>query len=94
MDEASTFFEQGSLGYSVTNEAGKLDGIELRCLNWKVEPLQVTKAQSSFFDNHQQFPPGSAELDCALLMRAIEHEWYVRKPFDAAESGGEPSQTS
>jgi Uncharacterized conserved protein (COG2071) len=85
LEEVSTFFEQGSLGYSTTREAGRLDSLELRCFNWKVEPLQVTKAESSFFDDQQRFPPGSAELDCALLMRAIRHEWYVREPFQTAE---------
>src|SRR5260221_5615617 len=86
LEEASAFFEQGSLGYSVTNQAGKLDSLELRCRNWKVEPLQVAKAPSSFFDDHQRFPSGTAELDFALLIRAIRHEWYVREPFSAAES--------
>jgi Uncharacterized conserved protein (COG2071) len=86
LEEASTYFEQGSLGYSVTREVGRLDSLELRCLNWKVEPLQVTKVESSFFDDQQRFPPGSAELDCALLMRGIHHEWYVRKPFHSTEN--------
>ena len=88
LEEASAFFEQGSLGYSVTNQVGKLDSLELRCRNWKVEPLQVTKAQSSFFDDPKRFPYGSAELDCALLMRAIRHEWYVREPFYSTGSEG------
>ena len=88
LEEASAFFEHGSLGYSVTHKAGKLDSLELRCRNWKVEPLQVTKAQSSFFDDQERFPPGSAELDCALLMRAIRHEWYVREPFYSTGSEG------
>jgi hypothetical protein len=30
LETASRFFEPGSLGYSVTNETGRLDGIELR----------------------------------------------------------------
>lgn len=86
LEEASAFFEHGSLGYSVTNTAGKLDSLELRCKNWKVEPLQVAKAQSSFFDDQERFPPGSAKLDCALLMRAIRHEWHVREPFSSTGS--------
>lgn len=81
LEEISRFFEQGSLGYSPTREAGKLDSLELNCFNWKVEPLNVTKVQSSFFEDSQRFPPGSAELDNALLMRAIRHEWYVREPI-------------
>lgn len=86
LEEASAFFEKGLPGYSVMNQAGKLDNLELRCRNWKVEPLQVMKAQSSFFDDPGRFPAGSAELDCALLMRAISHLWYVREPFYSTES--------
>jgi Uncharacterized conserved protein (COG2071) len=81
LEEASAFFEHGVLGYSVTNQPGKLDSLELRCKNWRVEPLQMTMVQSSFFDDRSRFPSGSAELDCGLLMRAVRHEWYVREPF-------------
>lgn len=86
LEEASAFFEHGALGYSDTNQPGILDTLELRCKRWRVEPLQVTRVQSTFFDDQKRFPPGSAELDCALLMRAIPHEWYVREPFSLLES--------
>jgi len=52
--------------------------MELHSLNWTVSPLVIEEAQSCFFDDEQRFPPGSAELDCALLMRGIEHEWHSR----------------
>lgn len=90
VEEASAFFEHGSLGYSVTHQAGKLESLELHCRNWKVEPLQVTRAQSSFFDDPKRFPSDSAALDCALLMRSICHEWAVREPFYSTGSAGEP----
>jgi hypothetical protein len=86
LEEASAFFEHGVLGYSVTNQPGKLDTLELRCKNWKVEPLQMTTVRSSYFDDHKCFPVGSAELDCGLLMRGVRHEWYVREPFSTTES--------
>jgi hypothetical protein len=86
LEEASAFFEHGLLGYSVTNRPGKLDVLELRCRNWRIEPLQVTEAQSNFFDDPKRFPAGAAELDCALVMRAIRHQWYVRQPFSSANS--------
>lgn len=76
LETASRFFETGSLGYSVTSEAGRLDGIELRTKGWQVEPLQVKKVHSSYFSDVTQFPPGSVEFDCALVMRNLEHEWY------------------
>lgn len=74
--EASRFFERGSLGYSVTTKSGQFDGLELRSFNWQVRPLNVTKVESSFFENQELFPPGSVVLDCALLMQGIEHEWH------------------
>ena len=86
LEEASAFFEPGSHGYSVAKDVGKLDSLELRCSNCKVEPLQVTRAESNFFDDPQRFPPGSAELDGALLMRAIRHEWYAGEPFRSTDS--------
>lgn len=73
---ASAFFEAGSHGFSPGREAGKLDGLELRTLRWDVEPLAVERAQSSYFDDPERFPRGTATFDCALLMRKIEHEWH------------------
>jgi hypothetical protein len=74
--EASAFFERGSVGYSATAKPGEFDGLELRSFGWRVEPLAVDRAESSFFEDRTLFPVGSAELDCALLMRGIEHEWH------------------
>lgn len=81
VEEASEFFEPGARGYSVTRQADKLDTLELHCSNWKMEPLQLISARSSFFEDSDRFPPGAAELDSALLMRGIRHEWHVRAPF-------------
>ncbi len=76
LPEASSFFEPGSLGYSVTSEAGRLDGIELRTHGWRVEPLQVDEVHSSYFADETRFPKGSVEFDCALVMRNLGHEWH------------------
>jgi hypothetical protein len=81
--EASAFFERGSLGYSVTARPGRFDGLELRSFSWHVSPLAVERAESSFFEDRTLFPPGSAEFDCALLMRGIDHEWHGREPLTA-----------
>lgn len=75
VDEASAFFEKGSLGYSATAGGRKLDGIVLRTHTWRVEPLQVDAVTSSYFADESLFPRGSATFDCALIMRNIEHEW-------------------
>lgn len=78
LEEASSFFAAGSLGFSPTASAGRYQGLELRCQSWQVSPLAVESVRSSLFDDRRLFPAGSAELDCALLMRGIEHEWHTR----------------
>jgi uncharacterized protein YqjF (DUF2071 family) len=78
LGEASAFFQAGSLGYSATPDASRFQGLELRCRQWQVEPLDVEEVHSSFFDDESLFPQGSIEFDCALLMRDIEHEWHGR----------------
>jgi uncharacterized protein YqjF (DUF2071 family) len=81
LNEASNFFEPGSLGYSATREQNRLDGIRLRTKTWRVEPLEVEHVQSSYFADEIAFPKGSVSFDCALLMRDIEHEWLSVPDF-------------
>lgn len=78
LQEASAFFEAGSLGYSATSRPEEYDGLELHSFNWHVEPLAVERIESTFFENSQVFPKGSLKFDCALLMRGIQHEWHER----------------
>jgi hypothetical protein len=84
VEEASSFFQAGSLGYSATPDPSRFQGLELRCLNWRVEPLEVEEVRSSFFEDRSLFPKGSIEFDCALLMRGIEHEWHGKSDLCCA----------
>jgi hypothetical protein len=79
--EASEFFETGSLGYSVTNDANRLDGLRLQTKEWRVEPLGIEQVYSSYFADELKFPKGSAEFDHALIMRNIAHEWHTASDF-------------
>ena len=72
---ASGFFEPGSVGFSVTGDTRRLDGLKLKTKNWSIAPLAVEHVFSSWFANEENFPKGSVEFDCALIMRDIEHEW-------------------
>jgi hypothetical protein len=74
IDNASCFFEAGSVGYSPNGN--KYDGLRLDTASWKVEPLQVTSVHSSFFENEGIFPKGSVRFDNALLMTKLKHEWH------------------
>jgi uncharacterized protein YqjF (DUF2071 family) len=76
LTEASAFFEQGSIGYSVTREPERLDGLELRTTQWQVEPLKISNIYSSYFANKAKFPEGTIDFDHALIMRNVEHEWH------------------
>lgn len=76
LPEASSFFEGGSVGYSVTRDPGRLDGLKLQTAEWRVEPLDVSDLYSSYFSNETKFPKGTVEFDHALIMRNIEHEWH------------------
>jgi len=80
LEEASAFFEGGSVGYSDTR-AGVLDGIELRTARWAISPLEVREVSSSIFFDPARFPEGSLEFDSAFLMRHIDHEWHGREPI-------------
>ena len=74
--EASSFFEGGSLGYSVTADPNRLDGLALKTKQWHVEPLKLRTVYSSYFSDEERFPKGSVEFDHALIMRNVAHEWH------------------
>jgi hypothetical protein len=73
LENASDFFAKGELGYSPNKN--KYDGLRLKTYRWEVQPLEVKKVKSSFFENENVFPHGSVVFDNALLMTDIEHEW-------------------
>lgn len=76
LPDASSFFEGGSVGYSVTRDPGRLDGLKLETSQWRVEPLDVERIYSSYFSDETKFPKGTIEFDHALIMRNVEHEWH------------------
>jgi len=78
LDEASAFFQSGSVGYSPSGVQGHYQGLELRCRQWEATPLELSSVRSSLFDNEELFPRGSIELDCGLLMRGVTHAWHLQ----------------
>lgn len=75
LSEASCFFRQSPLGLSAARRPGTYDGVELCCESWRVEPLSIEHAESSFFANATVFPGAAVELDSALLMRDLPVTW-------------------
>ena len=74
--ETSAYFAGGSVGYSVTRDCCRLDGIQLETESWKVRPLTVEKVESTFFADESVFPAGSVTFDHALIMRDLPHQWH------------------
>jgi hypothetical protein len=75
LDEASDFFRRGCTGYSATTAGDHLDGMQLETDSWKVSACRIRHGASTFFDDPDRFPPGSATLDCALVMRDLPAHW-------------------
>ncbi len=81
LEDASAFFEAGSVGYSATRQSRRFDGLKLETSAWQVQPAVVTEAHSSFFEDPAAFPAGTAELDCALVMRGVPVVWEPLSPL-------------
>jgi hypothetical protein len=75
LERASAFFQRGSVGLSAGRDGQLLDRMELCTGSWRVEPVELRAARSTFFDDQVRFPRGSATLDCALLMREVPVTW-------------------
>ena len=76
LEQASQFFEKGSLGYSPRQGSDWHDGLALQCKTWTTQSLDIERVASSYFNDSKIFPEGSVAFDHALLMRHIEHEWH------------------
>ena len=73
--EASAFYHDGTVGWSICPGDDGMHGMQLSCDEWKMKPLLVERLESSFFQDHSVFPAGSVEFDSACLMRRIRHSW-------------------
>jgi hypothetical protein len=72
VEDASSFFEQGAVGFSPGHDPSKLEAVQLTTHAWRVEPCRIGHARSTFFD---RLPTGAAQLDCALVMRRVPVAW-------------------
>ena len=81
LESASAFFRDAPVGYSPRASGPDLDVLELCTEHWEIEPAQIVKASSCFFDDPARFPAGTAALDCALVMRKMRVTWIPRPPM-------------
>jgi hypothetical protein len=81
LQEASEFFQSGSLGYSCTSDGNRLEALTLSVADWEVAPLKVQRVHSSYFSDEYLFPDGSVTFDHALIMRDLESRWTSGSDF-------------
>lgn len=83
LDDAIEFFRSGCTGYSPSAVESALDCVVLDCSQWRAVPARVTSMRSNLFDDAELFPPGSAAVDSALIMRGLPCRWHVGAPLTA-----------
>jgi hypothetical protein len=91
LEEASASLEGCSLGYSATRDPRRFQGLQLHCFNWRIEPLEIEEARSNFLADESLFPKGSLELDCAVLLRGVHHEWHGQPDLCCPEAAVAPT---
>ena len=91
--ESSAYFEGGSVGYSVTRDCCRFDGIRLETDGWQVRPLSVEHLESSFFADESAFPAGSVTFDHALVMRDLSHQWHGEADMISERTGSRNSHS-
>jgi hypothetical protein len=75
LEDASAFFRGGDTGYSETRAGRALDGMQMVTDAWRIEAVELGEVRSSFYDDLDRFPAGTAVLDSALVMRGVPVTW-------------------
>ena len=78
-EEVSEFFKTGNIGWSSRQDDGQFDAIELKTVEWRMEPLKVKQSYSAYFSDTSRFPESSVEFDSAMIMRNLKHSWVSQK---------------
>jgi hypothetical protein len=90
LEEASAFFRDAPDGYAARSDGDRLDGVRLQTREWSVTPAALVRVSSSYFEDPERFPAGTAEPDSALLMRDLEALWHPR-PARSAHRPARPA---
>ena len=72
---------------------GTLEGVELRSTGGSSQGLQVRRLRSQWFEDPDRFPPGTATLDCAIVVRDADHEWHAPASEQAGALATAPSSS-
>ena len=95
VEQAASFFSLGATGYSATHKEVITTGWSCAALDWHVSRWTLRTHIPAAF-RFEALSEGSVELDCALVMRNIEHEWHSRPDlyYDPQKRRLSPQQPS
>jgi hypothetical protein len=57
--------------------------VALTAEGWAIEPLELAELRSSFFDDRDRFPVGTATPDSAFLMAGLDTSWRAQPALSA-----------
>jgi Uncharacterized conserved protein (COG2071) len=83
LEHASSVFRAAPVALSPRRD-GRLEAVELGTEAWAIEPAELVRVTSSFWDDVTRFPAGSVVLDSALLMRGVPATWTSASPPGSA----------
>jgi hypothetical protein len=85
IDEAIQFFSGSRAEYALTRDPLRLDGVAVTTDLSVIEPVRLVAATSTFFGNDLLFPPCSAYVDSAFLMRDVSVDWRALPSLRVAQ---------
>ena len=85
--QASAFFCAAPVALSPGRDR-RLEAVRLATDAWAIEPAELVRVRSSYFDDRTRFPAGTVELDSALLMRDVPVTWSATRAGTAARTAG------
>ena len=79
LEEAKCFYQECEHGFQGGARPGEIAAVRLKGLPWRAEAVRLKCARSRYFENEKLFPEGAVELDSAIAMRSLPHEWVEVK---------------
>jgi hypothetical protein len=77
LEAASQFFHDRSVGFSESRRLDALHGLRMTTESWAFEPAAMHDVRSSYFEDRDRFPPGTATLDSAFIMRNVKVRFHA-----------------
>ncbi len=91
ISSASAFFGCAPYGYSERPDGRSLDAVRLDCDGWNLQPLTVDDLWSSYFEDADRVPRGSAVFDSAFLMQDLDTTWSPLPRLPAGQAAARAS---